>query len=449
MRFPLEPPHYPVGERADLDDSSLWSINNTHDPALVSDGGTYYVFSTDRALGPKQSVPFRAGIQVRTSDDLIHWRWHGQALDGIPSEAAAWTNCRGLWAPDAAKIGKHYYLYYAASQFGKTQSYIGVLRGTSMEGPWQDLGEVIKSEAGTEGPNAIDPNVVWDAHGAPWLVYGSFFGGLYIKQLDPQTGKCTELGLGNCLARRPRSVDRALEGPYVVYNPKYQYYYLFLSYDSLFSTYNIRVGRSRSVNGPYVDYLGRALTDIEYPDPHAVGTKLAGSYAFGDDAGWIGPGHNSILQEGESFYIAHHARTGARNFQDWSYLHVRKVLWTDDGWPLLSPQRYAGEQDQNIPSESVAGIWDVIRFRSSNHGMEHSQTEIWRSDGTVTSSEGQPLARWQLRSDTLMLESTEAPVIQAKLSVAWDHECWNPTIVFTGLDQWGQAVWGKQLRQGF
>ncbi len=72
VQYPQEPPRYPLGERAALDDSSLWSINNTHDPALVSDGGKYYVFSTDRALGPKQTVPFQAGIQVRTSVDLIH-----------------------------------------------------------------------------------------------------------------------------------------------------------------------------------------------------------------------------------------------------------------------------------------------------------------------------------------------------------------------------------------
>ncbi len=338
-----------------------------------------------------------------------------------------------------------YYLYYAASQFGKTQSLIGVLRSQSLAGPWEDMGEVIKSGADTEGPNAIDPNVVWDAAGAPWLVYGSFFGGLYIKRLDSKTGKCPESGFGQLLARRPRSVDRALEGPYIIYHPQQRLYYLFVSYDSLFTTYNIRVGRARSITGPYVDYRGRQLTDLQYPDPHAVGTKLAGSYAFGADPGWIGPGHNSILKEGNDFFIAHHARTGLRDFQDWSYLHVRRVLWTDDGWPLLSPQRYAGEVHQEIPRCQLAGAWDVIRFTASNQGMEHSEREVWWDDGTIKDALGAAKGQWQLDRDTLRVQCPGLPAVQAKLSAAWDHECWNPTIVFTGLDAWGQAIWGKRL----
>src|SRR5690625_4221470 len=223
---------------------SLWTINNAHDPAIFKDGDWYYVFSTDAQVGGT----FKAGVQVRKSRDLMNWEWVGRAFSGVPESAKEWTGAGGLWAPDVVKLGDTYYLYYSASQFGKNQSFIGVATSKNIEGPWEDQGEVVKTRQG-DGPNAIDSNISFDENGVPWMVYGSFFDGIFVSEIDPNTGKFTKPGHGKLIAQRHESVEKAIEGPYIIYNPTLKYYYLFASYDSLFSNYNIRVARSKNIDG--------------------------------------------------------------------------------------------------------------------------------------------------------------------------------------------------------
>jgi hypothetical protein len=160
-------------------------------------------------------------------------QWAGYAMDGVPEPAKEWTGASGMWAPEAVKFGQTYYLYYCASQFGKNQSFIGVATSDSAEGPWTDQGEVYKTTKGSR-PNAIDPNIVFDKQGNPWLIYGSFFGGIYANRLDPATGKLLHYGDGTLIAcREHRTRDGSVEGPYMIYHPGYDMYYLFVSYDSL------------------------------------------------------------------------------------------------------------------------------------------------------------------------------------------------------------------------
>lgn len=117
--------------------------------------------------------------------------------------------------------------------------------------------------------NAIDANIIEDVrNGKQYMVYGSFWGGCHIIELDKETGfaRDTSGQPGICLARRPLWTDGAIEGPYIIYNEKTDYYYLFVSYASLRSDYNIRVGRSRNVTGPYLDHNGRNMTDLDDGD---------------------------------------------------------------------------------------------------------------------------------------------------------------------------------------
>ncbi|WP_052000959.1 arabinan endo-1,5-alpha-L-arabinosidase [Gracilibacillus halophilus] len=270
-----------------IHDESRWTTNNVHDPAIIKDGDWYYVFSTDAEMGGDG----QAGIQIRKSSDLIHWQWVTRAFsEGVPKEAKQWTGAKGLWAPEIIKMNGQYYMYYAASQFGKTQSFIGVATSEHIEGPFVDHGEVYKSKQDEPGPNAIDANITFDRNGEPWMVYGSFFGGIYIAAIDQTTGKLKQPeSKGRLIAKRPVQVDRAIEGPYIVYHPTFDFYYLFVSYDSLFSNYNIRVARSKDITGPYEDIRGHQMTDVE-KDPYLVGTKLLGGYQFQNHDGWIAPG---------------------------------------------------------------------------------------------------------------------------------------------------------------
>src|SRR5699024_303631 len=230
---------------------------------------------------------FKPGIQIRKSRDLLNWQWVGRAFSEIPKAAKEWTGAGGLWAPEITKYGDTYYLYYSASQFGKNQSFIGVATSKHIEGPWEDQGEVIKTKQGP-GPNAIDANITFDKNGEPWMVYGSFFDGIFLKKIDAQTGKTAEPGLGKQIAKRHITVEGAIEDPYILYHHLHDYYYLLVSYDSLFTNYNIRVARSKKIDGPYVDVKGNEMTNTTLP-PNDVGVKILGGYKFSSSYGWIGP----------------------------------------------------------------------------------------------------------------------------------------------------------------
>lgn len=434
-----------------VNDERGWMINNVHDPAIRKDGRWYYVFSTDRKVMRGDASPMRPGIQVRRSPDLIHWEWFGYALDGVPDAAREWTGAKNLWAPDVIRFGLTYYLYYAASTFGTNQSFIGVATSPAIEGPWTDQGEVFKTQRG-DVPNAIDPNIVLDADGNPWMVYGSFFGGIYLSRIDPNNGKLVNYGEGTLLARRRRSVEGAVEGPYIIHNPRFRKYYLFVSYDSLFTDYNIRVGRSDRITGPYVDYNGHRLTDTDVVPPSEVGTKILGGYRFGNDDGWLAPGHNSVLRDGGDYFILHHARGGKD--PDWSYLHVRRIVWSDDGWPLVSPERYAGEYEQAIAPNVLPGRWECLVLDRSSNGILQSQSLELAGDGRMVALEDDKRGRWEADGLNRLCvwwdsetedQEDRSWAVTAKVLPAWDWENWRPTLVFTGITRYGTCIWGKKV----
>ncbi len=431
VRFPPEPPRYPMYDFTALHDETRWTVFNVHDPAVGRDGAFYYLFSTDVRVGG----PPRPGIQVRRSRDLIRWEWFGYAFDGIPQKALEWVpKARGIWAPDVVRMGDFFFLYYSVSTFGSNRSYIGVARSRSLAGPWEDLGEVIKTQWGDEA-NAIDPQVVFDRKKRPWLVYGSHFGGIYITPLDPKTGKAINPRHRILLARRPASVHGSVEGAFIAYHPEHDYFYLFVSYDSLFRDYNVRVARAKEVTGPYLDYNGRLMTDVT-AEPWSVGSKILGGYRFRDGETWIAPGHCSVLKDKRGWFMIHHARE--QRDLAWSYLHVRKMVWTKDGWPLVSPQRFAGEREQPIPEAMVQGVWETIVLDPANNLSIPSEA--------VTVSLKESTLRKTGSNDFVFVIKGER--YEGKVLPAWDWERWCPTLVFTGISRKGIVAWGKKVDIG-
>lgn len=417
-----------------MSDEMKWGSYGAHDPAIIKEGKMYYVFSTD--TGSKGD--FKAGIQIRQSSDLIHWTFVGRAFtDGVPKEAKEWTDAKGLWAPEVVKMNGRYYMYYSASQFGKTQSFIGVAVSEVVTGPYEDLGLVYRSKEGTSGPNAIDPNITVTPEGRIYMVFGSFFGGIYVNEINPETGKFKVYGEGKLIARRHRSVDRALEGPYIVYNPTYSDYYLFVSYDSLFSDYNIRVGRSKSITGPYLDYNGKDLTDLE-GNQDEIGMKVLGSYKFEESDGWLAPGHNSVLKDGENYFVCHHMREPINKHVH--YVQIRKILWTDEGWPLVSPERYAGEDNREIDQDDLKGTWELITLDPNNHEQDISRHVV------MTEAKDFPYFESKQAKNSVKLHLCDG-VLEGKVNVGWDWERWCETIVFAGYNDHGLVTFGKKCDQ--
>lgn len=360
-------------------DTTTWGGRHAHDPTAVrDDDGTYWLFSTDAyGDGP---LP-RSGVQVRRSRDLVDWELHGWALDGVPAPAAAWTGATGLWAPDVVRVpasvvvpaDARWRMYYSASSFGSRTSAIGLATAPHPAGPWTDRGLVVTSRHEVDGPNAIDANAVADASGRHWLVYGSFFGGIHALELDPVTGfvlgagEGPTAGPGVLVARRPHAVEAAVEGAFVLPRPGGGYV-LLTSFDSLFGTYHLRAVAGPAVTGPFHDVRGRLATDVD-ADP--VGSVLLAGHRLAGGRGWLAPGHASVLTEpladgGERHLLVHHVRDADDPAQH--EVQVRRLVWTHGGWPLVSPQPWAGAREQDDeaawPSSAaaLAGTWEVVAF---------------------------------------------------------------------------------------
>ncbi|MDQ0375232.1 arabinan endo-1,5-alpha-L-arabinosidase [Cellulomonas humilata] len=413
-----------------LPDTALWGGRHAHDPTAVrDDDGTYWLFSTDAW----SDGPVRAGVQIRRSKDLVTWEFHGWALDGVPTDGAAWSGAVGLWAPDVVRVGDEWRMYWSASTFGSRTSAIGLAVAPHPTGPWEDRGLVVTSRHDVDGPNAIDANAVVDADGRHWMVYGSFFGGIHALELDPTTGLAVGEAPGVLLARRPHSVEGAVEGAFVLPRPDGGYA-LVLSYDSLFSTYHVRVGVSAQLTGPYADRAGRDLTDLD-GDPALVGTLMLAGHTLDGGRSWLAPGHASVLTDGDRQLLVHHVRDASDPTQH--EVQVRRLVWTADGWPAVSPQPWAGdaEPDDPPPTDPVdlAGTWELVTFDRATAGSVTTSRTMTIGDellATVTSHGGGQFG-WP------GFELVVFPSVDAVRGVR--------TLSFAGLDAEGNATLGTRV----
>jgi arabinan endo-1,5-alpha-L-arabinosidase len=246
-------------------DTSMLALSGdveTHDPAIVAGtgGSPWYVFSTGTA-------GYNGTIQIRSSPDGHAWTFAGTVFTDKPAWLSKAVSGVGpLWAPDVHRHGNTWYLYYAASTFGSNRSVIALATNSTLDPTapgykWVDRGPVMESQK-TDDFNAIDPNVVTDSAGHPWLAFGSFWSGIRMVRLEYPSGKRADQATPLRLANRGTAED-AIEAPFVVHHGGW--YYLFASFDHCCqgtqSTYNIDVGRSRTVTGPYVDRSGVGLSE--------------------------------------------------------------------------------------------------------------------------------------------------------------------------------------------
>jgi arabinan endo-1,5-alpha-L-arabinosidase len=309
-------------------------IAGAHDPSMIREGNTYYVFTTGRAPGGGQ-------LGIRCSTDLTHWSNCGQVFSAVP----AWIKerspgTRDLWAPDISFEHGQYRLYYAYSLFGKNTSGIALATAKTLDPKspgyeWHDEGLVVESKA-TDDFNAIDPNYIEDKEHRAWLNFGSFWTGIKMRALDPSTGKlsttdtatyslASRVKPANAEPRPPGLPDnwQAVEAPYIVRHGGY--YYLFTSFDlccrGVKSTYRTVVGRAKSITGPYVDRDGLPLL------------KGGGTNLLTANQRWLGPGGESILlRNGDKDLIVYHAydhETGKPSLQ------LSTIEWVH-GWPAAA-----------------------------------------------------------------------------------------------------------------
>jgi hypothetical protein len=298
--------------------SALRGNLGVHDPSTaIPCNGRYYVFFTGQGISSKSSV------------DLKYWSAGPRVFSSPPS----WTTTAvpgftgNFWAPDVIYFNGLYHLYYAVSTFGSQVSAIGLATNPTLDPSdpnyhWTDQGPVIQSTTGS-AYNCIDPSPCFDVSGNLWMSFGSFWNGIYMVKLDSTTGLLNATPTLTHLAINTAGGD-PIEASYVYHHGSY--YYLFVNWGTccagINSTYNIRVGRSSSVTGPYLDR-------------NNVNMVSGGGTLFLKTTGkFIGPGQTGILDDNGNYYFGYHYydanNNGAPTYDQ------EPLTWTADGWPVFT-----------------------------------------------------------------------------------------------------------------
>ncbi|MBC8097573.1 MAG: family 43 glycosylhydrolase [Akkermansiaceae bacterium] len=300
---------------------ALEGMIGVHDPSTVAIcEDAYYVFGTGR------------GISVLTSSNGFDWERGPRVFERIPESVKSYVpknDGQLVWAPDIIQLNGEYYLYYSISAWGQFVSAVGLMTNPTLNtnAPnfrWTDRGMIVHSVEG-ENLNAIDPGVVSAPDGSLWICYGSYHGNIELVELNPKTGLR--------LATNSPVTIIASQSEAAVIIHRDDYFYLFVNHGSCCqgtnSTYHIRVGRSTKVTGPYLDRHGEDLA------------RGAGTLFIASAGTQVGPGHFGLLRDdGVEKFSLHYE--GDREQRGRSFLDLRPLLWTPDGWPLPGENLKAG-----------------------------------------------------------------------------------------------------------
>lgn len=440
------------GALAPFDKHMQWGPYNVHDPSILNDGDYYYCYSTDAGYG----IEVRSGIQIRKSKDLVDWDFVGWVFDGLPKQGSDFIKQNGgtpfnsLWAPYILKVGSEYRLYYSLSSAKPRLSVIGLVTSSSPTGPWTEKGLAVTSlDNTTLQTNAIDPTLIIDQSGNHWMYYGSAWDGIYKLKINPSSGLAASSGdKGTRVAQRGSTgniINGNIEGPEIIFNPEFNKYYLFISYDWLETKYNVRVGRSESPEGPFLDINGKDINVAE--DNHPM---LIAPYKFMNHGGWQGTAHPAVFPDDDGdFFIAHQGRPGVDKY--FMVLHVRELFWTVDGWPVVNPQRYAAVSQSEITADEIAGEWEHIIFGynvvpgySAEQLSPDFQNAVPITLDAVGTINGDGSNTWEYASPWLQLNWGDGQSAKVIVRRARDWENKKSCLVFTGFNDEGTTIWGKK-----
>ena len=468
-----------------------------HDPSIVWEPAsqTYYIFGTHRAAAKTTDLmswtaftaPWATATSTNaansaafTTPQVTKMKKGGQEIDYV-FDAQAWSkrgnasyNVNGnMWAPDVIwnKQMQKWCMYLSINGDNWYSSII-LLTADKITGPYRyqapvvmsgfhtgtsykdtDLELVIGTQASLPGryavgsgwgrryPNCIDPCVFYDEEGKLWMSYGSWSGGIWMLELDEETGlrdydiTYTLKGSGDGVTVDPYFGKKIAGGFYVSGEASYieyigGYYYLFVTYGGLAAGgdandynnggYQMRVFRSQNPDGPYTDSQNKNAIFTSYllnfgPNENDGnrGVNIFGAYtSWGNQAkgnlGERSQGHNSIIaaEDGRT-YLVYHTR-----FQNWGETHqvrVHQVFQSKNGWLVVAPFEYTGEQvtsadiasTQQIASDRIAGKYKLLIH---NYKLDHTKKKAaepvdieLKGDGTIS---GASSGTWKIEEGT-------------------------------------------------
>ena len=488
---------------------------SVHDPSIVWEPSsmTYYIFGSHRAAAK--------------TTDLMSWTAFTPTYDYSKYDPAVWSGAYGnysidgnQWAPDVIwnKAMNKWCMYLSIN--GPTwNSSIVLLTSDNIEGPYlcqgpivfsgfnvtstagvsyknTDLEQVIGAQSdlpdrynvgnkwGDRWPHCIDPCVFYDEEGKLWMSYGSWSGGIWMLELDENTGlrdysvTYPEKGSGNGVTSDPYFGTKIAGGFYVSGEASYieyigGWYYLFVTYGGLAAGgdkndynnggYQMRVFRSRKPNGPYVDardtdaIFKSYMLDFGPKANDNRGVNIFGAYGeWGNQAkgnnGERSQGHNSIIAaEDGRIYLVYHTRF--QNRGENHEVRVHQVFQNEDGWLVAAPFEYTGEQvvsadiatTQQVAIDRIPGTYQLLVHPFK---LDHTKKEIAKpveielhADGSIT---GEITGSWTIQEGTSYISVTldreyKGVMIEQTLEPTDDK-----TIAFTAMNRNGVTVWGYQ-----
>ena len=527
---------------------------SVHDPSVVwePESKTYYIFGSHRASAKTTDLmnwqAFTAPWATATSSNAannvsfttpqVTKVKKGSVEYDFKFDAQAWArrgntsyNIDGnLWAPDVIwnPIMKKWCMYMSVNG-DNWYSSIVLLTSDKIEGPYRyqapvvisgfhsgnataykdtDLEIVIGSQAslpsryamkgtlvagcwGERWPNCIDPCVFYDEEGKLWISYGSWSGGIFMLELDENTGlrdydvEYELKGSGNGVTSDPYFGKKIAGGYYVSGEASYieyigGYYFLFMSYGGLAAGgdakdynnggYQMRVFRSEKPDGPYVDSKNASASAIfnsyqlnfgaDAKDGNR-GENIFGAYggwgkqltsASGEKSGERSQGHNSIIAAPDGrTYLVYHTR-----FQNWGESHqvrVHQVFQNQNGWLVAAPFEYTGEQvtsadiatTQQIPNDKIPGKYKLlIHTYKLDHTKKAVNTPVdieLNADGTIT---GKQTGKWNITEGTsyihLNLNNTHYYGVMVEQTLEPTDEkvpAFTALVATTGVTCWG------------
>ena len=490
---------------------------SVHDPSIVKANGKYYVFGSH--IEAAESDDLQNWTRFTNGYETPGNKIFGDLSSNL-AESFKWageddSDCKGgfsVWAPNVIynehylnKDGSKgaYMMYYCTSSTYK-RSAIGFAISKNIEGPYVYENTIIYSgftdkdsyddnsnvntnynntnikeliDNGTlscinekwfnnkeyntsYAPNAIDPEILFDAYGNMWMNYGSWSGGIYMLKINPETGmpiyptqdenvnsiNFTDRYFGTRIAG---GYTKSGEGGKIVYDKETGYYYLYMSYAGLAANggYNIRMFRSKDPEGPYLDAVGNNAALDGNIDNSYCGIKLIGNYKFNcQSVGYKAAGHNSsFIDDDGQMYLIYHQR-----FNDGTETHevrVHQMFVNEDGWPCTAPYEYSGDKisESGYSKDEIIGNYELI-----NHGTDSSSTMIknfnirLNDDNTVS---GDAEGIWSIKDNSyymnIKIDGVTYKGIFFKQQDESKYE--NKVMTFSAIGENNVCLWGSKL----
>ena len=487
---------------------------SVHDPSIIKNGDTYYVFGSHidaaRTKDLQNWTRFTNGY-ARTNNvefgDLSRnlkkaFDWAGEDLEDCEGGFSVWAP-DVIWNPDFRNADgtKGAYVMYFCTTSTYIRSVICFATSKNIEGPYTfgdtliysgftkndqyatsatknvnkkytstNIDELVKSGDVTMNdswfrgnefnnqlfPNAIDPTIYYGTDGKMYMTYGSWSGGIFTIEINPETGKCIHPKTGK--TSDGRMVDsyfgtkiaggygKSGEGPFIDYNPDNGYYYLWTTYGGLQANggYNMRVSRSKDPLGPYTDAAGRPAVLESNTNLDSIGLKVMGNYKFSTlDTAYMAGGHNSVLRDDDGkWYLFYHTRFN--NGTEYHEVKVHEMFFNDEGWPVVTPFEFGGDHisEGGYDEADIVGDYEYINHGTATNGNVINYQRIkLNSDYTIS---GDVSGKWEQSADSSAAVITIGNQKYSGYFIAAENEKGKKVMSFTAVGNNNQTIWGAK-----